>query len=365
VSPLLTPDIWDASQWLLNVANGTLDLQSGELHRHDRLEHLTKCTGVTYDPDALCPTWERFLLKIFDNDLSLCDYIQRAVGYSMTGTTGEQNLHLMYGTGSNGKSTFLKVMKKLLGEYGAQADFNSFLDSKFGRPSSAPSDDIARLAGRRMVHSTEAGEGKRFDEALIKRLTGGDTITARFLHSASFEYEPQFKLWLAANHKPVIRGTDHAIWRRVRLIPFTITIRDEEKDDQLDAKLAAELPGILAWAVRGCQLWLETGLCAPESVRVATEEYREESDVLGAFVDECCEVIPDSRVRSSELFGAYGAWAKRNREYEMSQTQFGRKLTDKGYKSEKVGSLKYRVGLVLRAGTETGDSRGPLFGNRE
>lgn len=351
-----TTDVWDASPWLLNCANGTLDLQTGVLRAHCREDYLTKQTTVTYDPTARCPQWEKFLLRIFDGDLQLCDYMQRAIGYSLTGITSVQALHIMYGTGANGKTTFLKVMTSLFGDYGAQASFNTFLtDSRgAGRSSSAPSDDLARLAGKRMVRSSEAGEDKRFDEAAIKELTGNDTITARFLFERTFEFQPQFKLWLAANHKPVIRGTDHAIWRRVRLIPFTVTITDEERDDTLDEKLAAELSGILTWAVEGCQEWRRRGLEPPEVVRAATDQYREESDVVGAFLDDCCEAHPNNRIHASELFTAYLTWAKKHHEYEMSHTMFGRKLTGKDFKVEKIGGAKYRCGLALRADVNKG-----------
>lgn len=351
----------DVDPWVFNCANGTLDLRTGELRPHRREDLLTKTSSVPYDPDARCALWESFLLRIFRDDVALIDYVQRALGYSLTGNTGEQVLHLLHGTGSNGKSTFLEVMALLLGDYGAQADFTTFLDNK----DRGPRDDIARLAGARVVRSNEIGENKRFNEALIKSLTGGDIIAARFLYAKTFEFRPQFKLWFAANHKPVIRGTDHAIWRRVRLIPFEVTIGDHEKDPMLLEKLRRELPGILRWAMEGCQAWMERGLAAPDIVLAATEEYREESDMLGAFLEECCELDPSWKVPSTLLYEAFVGWAKRNGEYEMSQNQLGRRLKERGYHDEKSSGVKYRRGLRLKPGALPNTRDAGLFGGRD
>ncbi len=354
-------ELLDANPWAFNVDNGTLDLRTGDLHPHRREDMLMKVSPVPYDPEATCPIWESFLLRIFGEDLALIDYLQRAIGYSLTGKTDEQVLHLLHGSGSNGKSTFLEVMALLLGDYGAQADFTTFLDNK----NQGPRDDIARLAGARVVRSNEIGENKRFNEALIKSLTGGDIIAARFLYAKTFEFRPQFKLWFAANHKPVIRGTDYAIWRRVRLIPFDVTIPDEEKDPMLLEKLRKELPGILRWALDGCRMWMERGLSAPDVVLAATEEYREESDMLGSFLEECCELDSSAKVPSSLVYEAFVAWAKRNGEYELSQNQLGRRLKERGFTDEKSGGVKLRRGLRLRPGASPGTRETPLFGGRD
>ena len=335
-------DVFDASPMLLNVANGTLDLTTGELRAHQAEDLLTKMCPVAWDPESPCPRWERFLFEIFAGGEELIAYIQRAVGYSLSGDTREQCLQLGYGHGSNGKSVFLEVLQSLFGDYGAQADFATFLDGK----TDGPRNDVARLAGARMVRSSEVGEGKRFNESLVKALTGSETIAARFLYSEAFEFRPTFKLWFAANHKPVIRGTDHAIWRRVRLIPFTVQFSDDRKDKQLKDKLLAELPGILAWAVAGCLLWQERGLEPPEDVLAATQEYRRDSDVIGSFLDDCCDVGPGTEVAASDLYRAFKAWAKENGEFELSQTAFGRRLDERGFGVRKLGT-KRRVGLRL------------------
>ena len=198
-----------------------------------------------------------------------------------------------------------------------------------------------------MVRSEEVGEGKRFNEPLIKSLTGETIVSARFLYSEAFEFLPVFKLWFAANHKPVIRGVDPAIWRRVRLVPFEIAIPDSEKDDTLRARLFAEAPGILAWCVRGCREWLEYGLQPPAVVAAATKDYRSESDVLGAFLDDCCELGPTFDVKSGDLYASYRRWATQGGEYVLSQTAFGRRIDERGFDARKNG-VKYRTGLRLR-----------------
>lgn len=340
----------DQRPHLLPVANGTLDLWRGELGPFDRGHLLTKCIPIEYRADAECPVWQNTLSVIFGGDQALIAYVQRAVGYSLTGDTSEQCLHLCHGTGSNGKSTLLDVLGHLAGDYGQQADFTTFLE----RRSEGPRNDVARLAGARLVRSSEVGDNKRLNEGLIKSLTGGDTITARFLHSEHFEFVPQFKLWLAANHKPVIRGSDYAIWRRVRLIPFDVTITPEQRDDKLPEKLRAELPGILRWAVEGCQMWLEGGLRPPDRVIAATADYRTESDTIAAFLEDCCDLDASFSLPSGSLYSAYQRWCKDNGEYVLTSTKFGRDLTDRGLSSKHTFNGKVRCGLRLKS-TDTID----------
>lgn len=328
----------------LTVKNGTLDLESGQLRPHDPAHLMTKLVDIEYDAAADCPLWRDTLSVIFGADASLIAYMQRAVGYSLTGDTSEQCLHLCHGTGSNGKSTIFNVLGHLVGEYGQQADFTTFLER---RHDSGPRNDVARLAGARLVRSSEVGDQKKLNEGLIKSLTGGDTITARFLFSEDFEFTPQFKLWLAANHKPVIRGSDFAIWRRMRLIPFDVTITDAQKDDVLPAKLRKELPGILAWAVEGCQMWLAEGLRPPERVLAATAEYRSESDIIATFISECCDIDRTAEVAGGTLYTAYKRWAEDNGEFVMSNTRFGRELTDRGFETHHSRTGKVRRGLRL------------------
>ncbi len=329
----------------LTVANGTLDLWSGELGPFDRGHLMMKMSDITYDSDAECPVWQETLRVIFGGDQSMVDYVQRAVGYSLTGDTSEQCFHVCHGSGSNGKSTIFNVLARLAGDYGQQADFSTFLE----RRSEGPRNDVARLSGARLVRSSEVGENKRFNEDLIKALTGEEVVTARFLYSEDFEFLPQFKLWLAANHKPVIRGTDYAIWRRVRLIPFEVTILPEQRDQDLPAKLKAEMPGILRWAVEGCQMWLEGGLRPPERVLSATAGYKAESDVLAAFLEENCDIDPSFSEQGSRLYTAYKRWADENGEHVMTNTRFGRELGDRGYSVSRTVHGKVRHGLQLHS----------------
>jgi putative DNA primase/helicase len=340
----ITPGDLDSNPWLLTADNGTIDLRTGRLRSHERADLITKATPTAYDADADCPRWLAFLNRVLAGDADVINFIQRAVGYSLTGLTSERVLFFLYGHGRNGKSKFLEVLRALLADYAAHADFATFLERK----NDGPRNDIARLVGARLVTSSEVGEGRRLNESLVKTLTGDETITARFLHQEFFEYRPGFKLWLAANHRPMIRGTDEAIWDRVRLIPFSVRISDEERDDRLFEKLMAELPGILAWAVGGCVLWQRDGLGMPSAVRGATDEYRRDSDTLGAFLDDCCEIGDgDFREPATPLYEAYTRWCGQSGEYQLTQTRFGNALQERGIYVVKTNGRKYRVGIRL------------------
>jgi putative DNA primase/helicase len=331
--PIL-PEELDANSWLLNVQNGTLDLRTGDLRDHRKNDLITKLVPVEYDPNARCPLWERFLDRIFNGDKELIGFVQRAVGYALTGSTREQVLFMLYGTGANGKSTFLETLRAALGDYAHHADFSTFI----ARNINGPRNDIARLNGARLVTAQEIQSGQRLDERLVKQLTGGDTVTARFLYAENFEFKPTFKLFLAANHKPVIRGTDHAIWRRIRLIPFTVTIPDEEQDKDLARKLQRELPGILTWAVRGCLQWQEKGLAAPETVTKATATYRREMDTFAGFLSERCILFSEARVSAKALYTAYREWCAEMGEKTLTQRKVGMALTEKGLERRRLGA---------------------------
>jgi len=352
----VTPEELDADPWLLNVANGTLDLRTGALREHRPEDLITRLAPVTYDPDATCPTWQRFLQRIMGGKQTLIDFLQRAVGYSLTGSVREQVLFLMYGTGANGKSTFLDALQALLADSALQADFSTFLMTE----REGVRNDLARLRGARLVSAVEAEAGRRLSEVVLKQLTGGDRITARFLYGEFFEFTPSFKLWLAANHKPMIRGQDPGIWRRIRLIPFTETIPKEEQDRELPEKLRAELPGILAWAVQGCLAWQRDGLGEPEEVREATAEYRTEMDILGDFIAAHAEVDASATVEASILYRQYAAWAEGNGDKPMTKTMFGCRLSERGFRPCKVGKASARGWGGLRltsqaAGRDSGD----------
>jgi putative DNA primase/helicase len=343
--PIL-PEHLDVDLWLLNVANGTLDLRTGTLRQHQRSDLITKLIPIVYDPESTCPLWETFLDRIFAGNQELITFIWKAVGYSLTGLTIEQCFFLLYGIGSNGKSTFLDTLRYLTAEYGEQASFQTFLRQEH----ETIRNDLAKLRSCRFVAALEMEEGKRLAESLIKSLTGGDALTARLLFSEYFTFVPQFKIWLAANHKPDIRGTDLAIWRRVRLIPFNVVIPDGEQDKTLPAKLKDELPGILAWAVRGCLAWQSEGFAAPEAVTAATAAYREESDVLGEFLAEHCLLRPELQTPAADLYGRYQEWTKASRSEELSQKAFGARLRERGLQREKSNLTKrivwHGIGLL-------------------
>ena len=322
-----SPKEFDADDWLLNLENGVLNLRTLELLPHDPSLMLTKLAPVVYDPTADCPRWKAFLQRIFDGNERLIRFVQRAVGYSLTGSTREQCLFFLYGTGANGKSTFLEVIRALLGDYAATAEFSTFVADRKG----SVRNDIARLHNARLVTAIEVGEGKRFAEELIKVLTGGDTVAARFLYREFFEFKPRFKVWLAANYKPEIRGTDWAIWRRIRLIPFTVTIPPEEQIPDLAEQLKGELSGILNWALEGLKDWLANGLQPPPEVTEATEAYRAEMDIVGLFVQDACVLDPKAVTPSKELYEAFKEWANENGYEPFGQTAFGRRLAAKGF----------------------------------
>jgi putative DNA primase/helicase len=269
--------------------------------------------------------------------------LQKVTGYALTGVTSEQALFLLYGTGANGKSTFLEVVRALSGVYARQAEFATFL----ARTSDTVRNDLARLAGARFVTAVEAASGRRLDEALVKQLTGGDPITARFLFQEFFEFTPQFKLFLATNHKPVIRGTEHAIWRRIHLIPFEVTISLEQQDRTLPDKLRAELPGILAWAVEGCLAWQREGLSMPDKVQQATASYREEMDTFGLFLTDRCLQNATVSTTTEALYQAYCTWCRANGEYELSKNHFGMRLRDRGFTPTRLGNDRAWKGIAL------------------
>jgi putative DNA primase/helicase len=341
----------DASPWLLNFRNGTLDLRTGELYAHRRSDLLTRCLPIRYDPEAEAPMWIDFLTTIFHGDADLIEYIQRVVGYALTGDTSEQCFFLGYGKGNNGKSTFLETLYTVLGEYAQSAEFKAFL----ARDNEGVRNDIARMAGRRLVIAKEADRGRRFAESLMKSLTGGDTVTARFLYQDFFDFRPAFKVFLAVNHKPTIKGTDLGIWRRVRLIPFNVTIEESQKDRDLPRKLAAEAEGILAWAVDGCLSWQREGLGTPQAVEKATGAYRAEMDIIAQFLAQECSFAEGEKVETGILKARYEAWCDaRGERYDAKSLRAA--LTEKGCISKRSTGGRY-VWQGVRLQSETSEEK--------
>ena len=329
----------DKHKMAFNVPNGTLSLKSGQLVPAKRDYFITKFSPVEFTDNADWPMWRRFLDDIFGGDKELIRYIQKAVGYSMTGDTSEQCVFFLYGTGRNGKSTFLDVLREIFGDYVSNIQPETIMvKNSMGNGINS---DIARLKGARMVTTVEPNEGVRLNEGLIKQLTGDDAVTARKLYGNEFEFKPEFKLWMATNHKPIIRGTDDGIWRRIHMIPFTVQIPVDKVDRQLKSKLEREYPAILRWAVEGCLLWQREGLKQPRAVLDMTREYRREMDVISGFLDDRCEVGEGFSAKSSELYAAYSAWCESNTEFKMSNTKFSVEM------DKRFGKTKQRDGMYF------------------
>jgi putative DNA primase/helicase len=339
---------YDRDPFLLSVANGTINLRTGGLRHSSPEDLITRASRVVYDPFATCPRWLQFLDEIFDGDTELIEFIQRATGYSLTGDTREQCMFILYGNGANGKSTFLETIRKLLGPSATATPFATFMVQ---RNVGAPRNDLAALVGARLVMASEAGQDASFDEAVIKQVTGQDTISCRFLYGEFFEYEPKFKIWLATNYKPAIRGNDDAIWRRIRLVPFNQQFKGEKRDLKLFGRLRAELPGILNWAVQGCLDWQRSGLGRPARVLAATIEYRQESDQFGRFISERCIASPEHTASGGALYGAYAQFCQQQGEKPLANNVFAAQIAKRGFKKKRTRRGLVYQGLGLSSGT--------------
>ena len=341
VAPL---SLLDKDDLLLAVGNGVIDLRTGHFRESHRDDLITRQSAVNYEAGAMCPTFVRFLDRITDGDVELQGYLQRFVGYSLTGMISEQCFAFLYGHGANGKSTFLDVMIGLCGDYATQTQPEALMSRRGGGASS----DLARLAGKRLVVSNEVREGAQLEENLIKQMVGGDVVTARFLYQEHFEFRPKFKLVIAGNHMPIIKGDDHGIWRRVHFVPFVHTIPEKERDKSLGKKLEAELPGILNWAIAGCLEWQSTGLRPPKVITDATQRYRDEMDLLKHWLDQECSVGTGLKCLSRVLYDSHRKWCELTGVRPMSSMIFVRKLEMRGFRRVHERTGNYIVGLGLR-----------------
>lgn len=334
---------FDSDAWRLNCGNGVVDLRTGKLLPHRREDLHSRLAPVNYESHARCDRWMAFLTEVTAGNDELVEFLQRAVGYSLSGTTREQCMFFCYGMGANGKSVFLETIQAMLGDYALNTRSETIMLKRDG----GIPNDVARLAGARFVAINETADGQRINEPVLKDLTGQDTVTARFLHREFFDFKPNFKLWLRGNHKPQIRGTDLGIWRRIRLIPFVVTIPEGQRDPDLTAKLLAELPGILRWAVEGGVEWHRTGLRPPAAVTQAVQEYRSEMDVLGQFLEERCTVRQHAQVTAKALYRAFKVWADQSGEHVVNQTRFGLAMAERGFTRKRTNTGYVYSGLEL------------------
>jgi putative DNA primase/helicase len=358
--PVLPADM-DCDSWLFNCSNGTVDLRTGALRPHRREDLITKLSPTEYRPDAPCPNWLAFLEAIFQGDENVILFMQRLLGYCLTGDVREQILPIFWGAGANGKSTLVNAVVAAMGsDYAIKAPPDLLMQSRGERHPT----EIAKLFGKRLVVASETHQGRRLNEALVKDLTGGETISARRMREDFWEFLPTHKVFLLTNHKPEVRGTDEGIWRRLRLVPFEVTFWNPDdphnaskvlqpelqQDKALGDKLAAEAPGILAWMVRGCVGWLAEGLTLPEKVSAATTEYRQAEDVLAQFLAERCNVGTGLKCKAGVLYASYTRWAEANGETEiLTAKRFGEAMTERGFQRRKIGT-KWYIGVEMRKG---------------
>lgn len=338
----VTPDEFDKDDMLLNVANGYIDLTSRELYKHDINRMFSQIANTDYSEKMQPAVWLDFLNDIFAGDKAVIRYIQKALGYSLTGSTREQVMFILFGKGRNGKSIFVETIAEILGDYSNNMQAKSLMVKKNDNVNT----DIARLSKARFVTSSEPNEGFRFDEGLIKQITGGDKVTARFLYAEEFEYTPKFKIWVSTNHKPIIRGTDDGIWRRLVLIPFDVQIPEEKVDKDLKYKLLREAPAILNWMAEGAYMWMREGLELPEKLKDAGQTYRTEMDVVEQFIQEKCKRAEGVRETGKALYEEYKKWADENNEYKMDKNKFGKKLKEKFRSKRMTNGVNY-LGVEL------------------
>lgn len=356
------PAQFDADPWLLNVANGTLDLRTGTLREHRRGDLLTRLAPVDYDPAATHPILDRYLVDATAGDADFAAYLQRACGYTLTGLTTEECFFLMLGPGGSGKSTLVEAMLALLGDYGAKASFAAFLNT---HNVGGATPELARLRGARLVAAVEAPKDRQLNEVLVKELTGGDTVTARQLYHDPVSFSPTFKLWLAANDSPKLTDTDTGLWRRLRRLPFEHELPEDKRDPAVKAAMTGEaLPALLAWAVQGCAAWQRQGLGACAVVRTKTAELRAEFDPLAEFFAACCTFIKQAETPAAELRQAYEAWAASVGARPINNREWGQRLEAKGCRTLRTrrGAARVTVwcgiGLLAEDSGQDGHNKG-------
>lgn len=344
----VTQDQFDTNPWLLNVVNGTIDLKSGELLPHSHEHLITKMAPVEFDPDATCPLWGKTIRTILDGNEDLIRYMQKVIGYTLTGDIKEKSFFILHGSGDNGKTLFINAVMAVLGDYASSTGMETFIVAHPG----APSNDIMRLKGARLAMASEAERQFQLAEAKIKRLTGGDRYTARLLYREPIDFYPQFKIFLLTNQIPRFNVTDMALMNRIHLIPFGVTIPKEQQDKDLLDKLKLEASGILNWAITGCLLWQSEGLNPPGAVVAALEDHRLEVDVIGQFIEEHCVLESGAQVGVDQLHKTYSDWAVENGLDAIGRKGFTAALLARGYKKGRNAGAVMWSGIGLPEPTE-------------
>lgn len=343
----ITPEMMDTDDMLLNTPDGVVDLKTGEILPNSPDYYMTRITGVEYSPHLDHSRWDQFMMEVFDNDPATVRYVQKALGYSMTGRTDEQVAFFCFGNGRNGKSVFEETISAIMGSYAVNIQPETIMVKK---NNGGANSDVARLKGARFVTTTEPDEGARLSEGIVKQLTGGDRVTARKLYGNEFEFTPEMKLWMSTNHKPLIRGTDEGIWRRIVLIPFNVYITKPDK--RLKHKLRAEASAILGWMLEGLRMWLEEGLEKPPAIQKASEDYRAQMDVVEQFLSSDYVIIqPGAECGANELFSCYRRWAQDTDNYSMSQTKFGLEVSKRFDKIKDRNGARYnglKINTIIR-----------------
>ena len=328
---------WDSNPLLLNTPDGTIMLETGAIRDHEPADYITMSTSV--GPGGECPLWHAFLDRVTDGDLTLQAYLQRAAGYFLTGLTTAHALFFLFGLGANGKSVFINTLTGIMADYYTTAPMGMLVASRNERHPT----ELAGLVGKRLVTAIETEQGTRWDEAKVKALTGGDTIPARFMRQDYFIFVPRFKLLIAGNHKPALNSVDEAMRRRFNLVPFTVTIPEGERDEELGNRLKEEWPGILQWAVTGCVEWRKEGLNPPPKVTEATQEYLDSQNTIKNWLSECTMPEASGEERSSDLFASWKVWCDENGERAGSNRSFSQSLKGLGVTSshDRTGTVFY------------------------
>jgi P4 family phage/plasmid primase-like protien len=337
-----TSDQWDADPWLLNTPEGMIDLHTSGVRKHDPYAYCTKSTTV--GPRGDCPLWKAFLHRIMGGDEALIGYLQRVLGYCLTGDTSEQALFFAHGVGQNGKTVLMSSVAGIMGDYCQATPIETFTESKSDRHPT----ELARMRGARLVTATETEAGRYWAESRLKEITGGERIAARFMHKDFFEYTPQFKPIISGNHKPRLRSVGKAMRRRVNMVPFLVVIPEDERDNQLLAKLKGEWRGILQWMIEGCLDWQERGLAPPEAVTAATDAYFAGEDGYADWIADRCEIVCGHWGRSSALFASWKDWAEKAGQHAGDTKRFREEMERLGYPLKRDKTGNFYVGLCIR-----------------